>query len=164
MAMKIHRPTFLAATMMCLFTVGSIGAATIVTSGDISTAATNPDTADLGDSSITVGGFTVASTGIVANLGWQTFGGDPEFIGVVGGGKAGGVEGSETLTLSFSAPVTVNSISLADHGQADLNAIISGFSSDPGASVSGLPSGWTVSYASGSVTVATNNNIGYLVS
>lgn len=142
-------------------------AATIVTSGDISASATNPDTADLGDSSITIGDFTIASTGTNigasnGNLAYSSFSGNPEFIGVVGGTAGGFYESVEELTLSFAIAVSVSSLTLGAHGQNDLNSIISGFSSDPGASVSGLPSGWTVSFSSGAVTIASNNNSGFL--
>lgn len=141
----------------------SLQGATIVTSGDISAAATNPDTANLGDISITIGDFTIASTG--GNLGYGAFGAPnfPKYIGVVGLTSGRTVEAAEQLTLSFTGgTVSLNSLSLGDHGRNDLNAIISGFSSDPGASVTGLPSGWTVSYNSGSVTIASNDNGGYL--
>lgn len=136
-------------------------AATIVTSGDISASATNPDTNDLGDTSISIGDFTITSTG--GNLGYGAFGSGAKFIGVVGLTSGRTVEATEQLTLSFTGgAVSLNSLSLGDHGRNDLNAIISGFSSDPGASVTGLPSGWTASYSSGSVTIASNDNDGYL--
>ena len=136
-------------------------AATIVTSGDISASATNPDTNDLGNSSISIGDFTITST--EGNLGYGAFGSGAEFIGVVGITFSRTVEATEQLTLNFTGgAVSLNSLSLGDHGRNDFNAIISGFSSDPGASVSGLQSGWTVSYTSGSVTIASNDNVGYL--
>ena len=137
-------------------------AATIVTSGDISAAATNPDTNDLGDTSISIGDFTITSTG--GNLGYGAFGAPnfPEYIGVVGLTSGRTVEAAEQLTLSFTGgTVSLNSLSLGDHGANDFNAIISGFSIDPGASVTGLPTGWTVSYASNAVTIASNSNAGY---
>lgn len=139
----------------------SLQGATIVTSGDISAAATNPDTANLGDTSISIGDFTIASTGIAGNLGWGAFGSGAEFIGVVGDTHDRAVEGAEQLTLTFTSPVSLNSLSLGDHGANDNDAVISGFSSDPGASVTGLPTGWTVSYAAGAVSIDSNGLSGY---
>ncbi len=167
--MKISTHRFLptsalgAAALAIALTASTANAATIVTSGDISAAATNPDTNDLGDTSISIGDFTITSTG--GNLGYGAFGAPnfPEYIGVVGLTSGRTVEATEQLTLSFTGgAVSLNSLSLGDHGANDFNAIISGFSSDPGASVTGLPSGWTVSYASNAVTIASNGNAGYL--
>lgn len=147
-----------------LLGAGSVSAATI-TAAQISDAATSPDTSDLGDTSITIGDFTIASTGDSSNLGWSNI----ESIGVVGNGKDdsvmdNGTTASEELTLSFDATVTVNSIILTGHGRNDLTAVIGGFSSDPGAVFGAtLPTGWTVTYdaINDEVEIATNDNSGF---
>ncbi|MCH7227130.1 PEP-CTERM sorting domain-containing protein [Haloferula sp. A504] len=160
--MKISYKHILPGVAILCTGTSSLHGATIVTSGDISAAATNPDTANLGDVSITIGDFTIASTGTAGNLGWGAFGSNPEFIGTTGINLGRTVEGGEQLTLSFTSPVSLVSLSLGDHGANDNDAVISGFSSDPGASVTGLPAGWTVSYAAGAVSIDSNGNSGYL--
>lgn len=156
------KKTCLLLSAAAMFATTGLSAATItVTSGDVSAAATNPDAADLGDASITIGDLTVASTGSAGNLGYGSFSGNPEFIGVTAINLSRTVEGAEALTLSFTSPVSVTSLSLGDHGQNDNEAVITGFSSDPGASVAGLPTGWTVSYAAGAVSIDSNGNSGY---
>jgi len=162
--MKTHTMPLLAALAAATFAAGSANAATI-TAADIRTAAAGTTSGtDLGTTSVTIGDLTISSTG--ASPDDRNLGGGQTSIGVVGGlgSKNAYIAQGEEVTLSFTSAVTVQSITITGHGKNDKTAVIGGFVSDPGASVSGLPSGWTVTYDAGTdtVSIASNNQTGYL--
>lgn len=155
--------TTLVSIAMVLACTSNAPAATIL-AADIATAAAGTTTGtDLGTLSVSTGGLTVTSTGDARNLG-----GDSSAIGIVGGlgAKDATIAQTEELTLGFASTVNVQSMTITGHGKNDLTAVIGGFASDPGASVSGLPSGWTVTYDAigDTVSIASNNNSGFLSS
>lgn len=110
----------------------------VVTATDVSNASPSPGTGDLGATTASVSGIDfIASGGTNDHLGFEAGSGSSvDTIGVFGG-QNGRIASGELLTIDFMSFADVNQITLGRFGNNDVEATLTGFMGDPGASLNG---------------------------